>query len=119
MYVSRHQRLSRVSLPAKAEAQIVHGAERAEAAPGIIKAQPRRAARVFDAAAQGQTVRCKVAGALPGRHAEGDVVGLIVRLNRVARPAGDRESPLGNVLHPELESRSRTGLRVVRLRELG
>src|SRR5438477_6847514 len=117
MYGSRHQRLSRVSLPAKAEAQVVHRPGRAEAAPGVIKAQPRRPASVFDAAAQRQTVRCEIAAALLGRHTKGDVIGLIVRLNRVTRTAGDGEAPLADVLHAELKPRSGTGLRVVRLRE--
>src|SRR5260370_14289678 len=72
-----------VQLPAKAEAQIVHGAEGAEAAPGVIKAQPRRATGVLDASAQRQHRRCEVSAALLGRHAERDVVGLKLHLNRV------------------------------------
>src|SRR5712664_661329 len=85
------QRFSRVSLPAKAEAQIVHGAERAEAAPGVIKTQPSRTAGILEAAAQRQTGGGEVAAALLGRHAECDVVDLKVRVNRVTRAPGDRE----------------------------
>src|SRR3989442_2359505 len=108
----------RVSLPAKAEAQIVHGAERAEAAPGVIKAQPRRAAGILDATSQRQTGGGEVAAALLRRHPDRNVIRLPVRLNRVTRPAGDREATLADVLHPELEPRAGARLAVVRLIEL-
>src|SRR2546430_17397726 len=79
-------------LPADAEAQEVRPAQQAKITPGVVEAEPEVPPPIREPAAYRDTVLRKTPGACPGGLTpETDVVDVVVRLYRVARPSRQRK----------------------------
>src|SRR2546427_121101 len=107
-------------LPADAEAQKIRAAQEPEVTPGVVEPELDVPPSVLQPTAHGDAVARETAAALGGGEiTEANVAGVIVRLNRVARPGRQREPGIAEVRPHPLEPGAGPGLGVVRLVELG
>src|SRR2546426_2621511 len=107
-------------LPADAEAQKIRPAQEPKVAPGVVEPELQGPSSVLQPAAHGDAIAREAAAALGGGEiAEANVAGVVVGLNRVARPGRQREPGIAEVRPHPLEPGAGAGFGVVRLVELG